>query len=383
MPTPEVTWLLASPWLVVLVFVTYRYRTRRPRLDDYAPTSEGPPLSVVIPARNESRNIEACVRSVLASAYRPLEVIVVDDQSTDGTAEAVARLASDPAVGGRVRLVRGAPLPDGWFGKPWALAQGYEHAAGAVLVFTDADTRHTPELIPRAYAVLRREQVDLVSVVPRQVMESFWERVVQPQMFVALQTRVGDLRRVNRTRRAWDAIANGQFMLTTREAYEAVGTHAAVRDSVAEDMALAQTYVRRGRDLFLLHAPGAMRTRMYRSLREIVEGWSKNLAVGVPLTMPPIPLLRRAAPYLMWLPALFWIVPPIAWLTTGAAAAALACALSLATWIVVYREERGPPVYAVLYPLGALVVALIMMRSAVRGGRRVEWRGRVYRGVER
>jgi chlorobactene glucosyltransferase len=371
-------WLLASPWIALLVVVLRRYATQEPRLRAYAPRPEGPALSVVIPARNEAVNVEACVRSVLAADYRPLELVVVDDCSTDGTAEIVRRIAAEPESAGRLRLVRGAEVPAGWFGKPWALVQGYRATGGDLLLFADADTRQAPDLIARAVTALRVEHVDLVSVIPRQEMGSFWERLVQPHVFFVLHARVGDLRRVNRTRTIWNAIANGQFILTTRIAYEAVGTHAAVRDAVAEDMWLAQQYVRSGRDIFLLHATEMMTTRMYRSLREIIEGWSKNLALGAPAMMPPIAWVRRLLPWVMWLPALAWIGPPLAWIAWRWDFALIATAASLLLWLEVCRREGAPLWYALWYPLGAAMAAYIMLRSARRGGGRVEWRGRVY-----
>ena len=327
---------------------------------------------MIIPARNEARNIERCVRSILAATYPAIEVIVVDDRSTDGTGDLVERLG--------VRLVRGTELPPGWFGKQWALVQGYRVARGELLLFADADTKHEPELIARAVAALTTERVDLFSLVPRQEMVTFWERLIQPHVFLALQARVGDLRRVNRTRIEWDAIANGQFILVTRLSYEAVGTHQAVRNSVADDVMLAQTYVREGFDIFLAHAPTYMSTRMYGSLKEIVEGWSKNLALGAPLMAPPVRWIRTLLPYLMWVPALVWVGPPLAWAAFDWDFAAIATVASLITWIGIYAGERGPLQYALLYPLGAVMVAFIMMRSAWRGSRKVEWRGRLYRG---
>jgi chlorobactene glucosyltransferase len=364
-------WLLAAPWILALVIILYRYATRRPNLGDYAPAPSGPLVSVIIPARNEAGNIERCVRSVLAATYAALDVIVVDDQSTDGTGDLVERLG--------VRLVRGSELPPGWFGKQWAIVQGYRVARGDLLLFADADTKHEPELIARAVSALTAERVELLSVVPRQELVTFWERLIQPHVFVALGARVGDLRRINRTRIEWDAIANGQFILVTKESYEAAGTHEAVKNSVADDLLLAQTYVRAGLDIFLAHAPDFMCTRMYGSLREIIEGWSKNLALGAPLMAPPVRWIRALLPYLMWVPALVWIGPPLAWAAFGWDCAAIATAASLLTWIGIYAGERAPLRYALLYPLGAVMVAYIMMRSAWRGGRKVEWRGRTYR----
>jgi chlorobactene glucosyltransferase len=369
-------WLPAIPWILVLILVLYRYATRSPLLRDYPPRPTGPLISVVIPARNEAVNIADCVRSIRQAAYTPLEIIVVDDRSSDETAalaEAVAKEGGAP-----VTVIRGAELPDEWYGKPWALVQGYRAARGELLLFADADTRHTPELIPRAARALEVERVDLVSVLPRQEMGSFWEWLLQPQVFLVLAARVGDLRRVNRTRRIWDAISNGQFILTTRRSYESVGTHAVVRHSVIDDLLLAQEYVRRGRDIFLVHATEFMRTRMYRSLREIVEGWSKNLALGTPLMMPPIPVLRRLVPWLMWTPSLAWLAPPFCWTVWGWPWAAAATIASLLVFLEVDRREGAPPVFALLYPVGAVVVAFIMLRSALRGRRKVVWRGRVY-----
>ena len=373
-------WVLAAPWILALLVLLYRYATRRPNLADYAPAPSGPLVSVIIPARNEAGNIERCVRSVLAATYAALEVIVVDDHSTDGTGGLVERLAAGPEAAGRLRVVRGTELPAKWFGKQWALVQGYRVARGELLLFADADTKHEPELIARAVTALTAERVDLFSVVPRQMMVTFWERLIQPHVFVALGARIGDLARVNRTRIAWNAIANGQFILVTRGSYEAAGTHAAVKSSVADDLLLAQTYVREGLDIFLAHAPDFMTTRMYGSLREIIEGWSKNLALGAPLMAPPVRWIRALLPYLMWVPALVWVGPPLAWAAFGWDSAAIATAASLLTWLAIYAGERGPLRYALLYPLGVVMVAYIMIRSAWRGGRKVEWRGRTYRG---
>src|SRR5205823_13807813 len=145
-------WWVPPAYALFLALLVYRYATRRPRLGDWPPHTGGALVSVIVPARNEAVNIEACVRSILATGYRPLEVIVVDDGSSDDTAAIVERLAG-------VRLVRGAELPPGWFGKPWALVQGYRVARGEVLLFVDADTRHYPELVARAVRVLTAERV--------------------------------------------------------------------------------------------------------------------------------------------------------------------------------------------------------------------------------
>ncbi len=124
------TWLVPAGYALFLALIAYRYATRRPRLTAYPPQPTGPLLSVIVPARDEAVNIERCVGSILATAYQAVEVIVVDDLSSDATPAIVERLARSSAAQGRLRLVPGAELPPGWFGKPWAIIQGYRVARG-------------------------------------------------------------------------------------------------------------------------------------------------------------------------------------------------------------------------------------------------------------
>jgi chlorobactene glucosyltransferase len=377
---PLVDLLPALPWLAPFAGL-FRLGQLHPNLSDVPPIA-GIPISIIIPARNEQATIETVVRSIVASDYRPFELLVVDDRSTDQTAAIVERLAAtDP----RVRLVRGAPLPEGWYGKPWACEQGFRAASGELLLFTDADTRHAPELMGRAAAALRREHADLMTVAPHQRCVSFWERVVMPQIWLLLGLRYHP-RRVNRARRPRDVIANGQFILTTRAAYVAVGGHGAVRDEVAEDLALAQAYLRAGRRLHFAFAERLMETRMYQDLPQIIEGWSKNVYLGGRRSFPDEPALRALVPVMLAAAMLFWLLPPGVLLVRAlgvsvgglAGSAGIATGLSVLFWALVSYGMRIPMVYGVLYPLGAAMALYIFARSTWRGSRRVEWRGRVY-----
>jgi chlorobactene glucosyltransferase len=377
---PLAQFLPALPWVLPFAGLV-RLARNRPNLSDIAPVT-GPLASVIIPARNESATIETVVRSVLASTYAPLELLVVDDRSTDDTAAIVARLAASDS---RLRLVRGAPLPAGWYGKPWACEQGYGAATGDLLLFTDADTRHEPDLLGRAVAALGRESAGLVTVSPHQQCTSFWERVVMPQIWLLLGLRYHP-RRVNRARRERDVIANGQFILTTRAAYEAVGTHSAVRHEVAEDLALAQAYLRQGRRVYFAFAERLMETRMYQNLPQLIEGWSKNVYLGGRRSFPDEPALRALVPLMLTAALGFWLVPPAvlvadavgAPLASLEIAAVAATGLSMLFWGMISYGMKIPLAYGLLYPLGALMGLYIVARSTWRGGRRVEWRGRVY-----
>ncbi len=376
--------LAALPWILLALLATLAFR-RRPRLADYPAPAGGagaPTVSVIVPARDEAENIGACVATLLASAYPEREVIVVDDGSRDGTAEVVRALAQRSERD--VRVVDGAPLPEGWFGKPWACWQGAREASGELLLFTDADTRHDDDLLGHAVGAMEAERADLLSVLPHQRLDSFWERLVMPHVLTLIAMRYADLRRVNRTTRARDVVANGQFILVRREAYDAIGGHEAVRGDVVEDQRLAQRMVSAGRRIFLAHAEELLETRMYRGLRDLVAGWTKNLATGARHAVAPP--LRRAIPWLVAATLLLvWVVPPAAlvlWIfgatRSGVGAWALWATLaSIAFWLISLASMKVPPRFALLYPLGALCVAGLFVRSAVRGAR-ITWKGRSY-----
>jgi chlorobactene glucosyltransferase len=325
--------------------------------------------------------IATVVDSILETTYSPIELIVVNDQSTDTTADVLSR-NTDP----RLRVLTGEPLPAGWYGKAWACLQGYHAARGEILLFTDADTRHQPELLPRAVGALLEQKADLVTVSPLQRCITFWERLVMPQIWLLLALRYHP-RAVNRARNPRDVIANGQFILTTRTAYETAGTHTAVRREVAEDLALAQTYLRNRLKLYFVFAERLMETRMYRSLPELVEGWSKNMYLGGRRSFPDEPILRALVPLMLTLAMAFWLAPPI-WLAASilgarhVAPAAVATTFSAAFWMLICYGMNIPPRYGLAYPLGALMTLYIVLRSSWRGRTMVAWRGRVYDRAE-
>jgi len=376
--------LAVLPWLLLVLVLPFVMWVRGPRVRVCGPPrkEDAPLVSIIVPARNEAENISTCVASLLNSVYPRREIIVVDDDSVDGTGD-IVRILEEHSNGG-VRIVSGAPLPDGWLGKPWACWQGYQLARGELLLFTDADTRHDDALLGHAVGALRNREADMVSVMPRQLLVSFWERLIMPHVFALIMFRYPDLKRVNRTRDPRNVIANGQFLLIRRDAYEAVGGHEALRGEVVEDQALAQRVVGSGRRLFVAHADELMETRMYRSLRAIIEGWSKNLAIGMRRASPE--RLGTATP---WITAaimtVMWVLPPavvVASMFTAVspwfeAWSLTVTVLSLVYWLVLLVRMRVPPLFALGYPIGALSVVALTIRSGLRGPR-IEWKGRAY-----
>lgn len=375
--------LLALPWAIGPLVTILRARHSRSLSEERGEPPAGAPLvSLIIPARNEAHNIRTCVESALASSYPRLEVIVVDDHSTDDTGAIVGELAERDA---RLRVVVPPPLPTGWFGKQWACATGARHATGDVLGFMDADTVQSPDLVTRVLNAMESRGADMLSVAGTQEMGGFWEKIVQPQIFGMLLQRYGGTESVNRSRSASQKIANGQCLWLRRAAYDALGGHAAVRDKVAEDLSLAQLYFRDGRTVSLVLGLDQLSTRMYTSLRELVEGWGKNVYAGGVDAMPAGALGRAVFPLALMTPALFGLVPPIV-LALGLLGAvghgallwaSIATSANLVWWLLVYAWLRASPIYALLHPLGAAVWLYIAV-GAIARGRRVRWKGREY-----
>lgn len=371
------------PWIVAPAAACLRLRNSLPLDDAPIPDAAPPPLvSVVVPARNEARNIAGCLDALAASRYPALEVTVVNDHSSDATAAIARSIAErDP----RVRVLGTPPLPSGWFGKQWACQTGARTAAGDVLLFVDADARVAPDLIRRSVLTMQREHADLLSVAGRQEMVTVWEKLIQPQVFAVLTQRYGGTETVNRSRRTIDKIANGQFLMIRRETYDALGGHALVRSYVAEDLMLAQKYFASGRRTVIRLALDLLSTRMYTSLGELVRGWGKNVYAGGREAVPGGRAGRLLFPFVLLIPPLAQLVP-LAVLALGAVGivsgpltlwAATATATQLAWWIVVYRVSGVGARYALLFPAGAALLLYIFVTALARGSR-VGWKGREY-----
>ena len=375
--------LLSLPWIVPPLVTYFRLHHSR-SLDDESdvPLVNAPLVSVIVPARNEAHNIARCVSSILSTTYPNLELIVVDDSSTDGT-EAIAR----EAAGGdtRARVITSPPLPDGWFGKQWACAAGAKVARGSVLQFTDADTVHAPDLVTRSTNAMRGGRAQLFSVAGRQELGGFWEKVIQPQIFTILSMRYGGTESVTQATSVSNKIANGQCIFVTHDSYTAIGGHGSVRSSVAEDLMLAQRFFAARKRVVLMLGVNQLSTRMYASLGEIISGWRKNVFAGGLDSVPFgrigrtfFPLVLLLPPLMQILPVLVLILGALGHATSGMMLwAAISTVATFIWWLVVYVTIGENPLYPLLYPLGALVLLYIFVTAVIRG-RRVTWKGRTY-----
>lgn len=371
-----VSLLAPACWRLVTVARTLRHSRALPRVDEAPPPQEAPLVSILIPARNEEHRLPACLASLRAQGYGPLEILVIDDASEDRTAEIVREAArEDP----RVRSLRVEGPPPGWSGKSFALSRGVELARGAWLLFTDADTVHAPGSVGHALGFAEARGLDLLSLVSRQIVKGFWERVIQPVVF-GLLDRWYPLHEVNDPASPV-AAANGIFILVRREAYEAVGGHREVGREILEDVALARAIKGSGRRVAFADGTALVAARMYASLPEIRRGWTKNLYD-----------LRERSPVKVALSALELLLvgvwPPAALLTLAVAggpvpalgAAALASGVILGVEVPFRRRRGYDPAWAPSYPLGAACVLAFLLESAVRDwlGLGVPWKARVH-----
>ncbi|MEY2599523.1 MAG: hypothetical protein RLZZ142_1782 [Verrucomicrobiota bacterium] len=358
----------------------------RLRADRGREEGEDPKVSVLVPARNEARNIERCVASLLAQDYPHFEVRVLDDHSEDETAELVRRLGLREENGG---LLRGKALPEGWVGKNWACHQLAEAASGDFLMFTDADTEHEPGVLRALVDTARRHGADLVSAWPRQRVGHWAERLVvsllpfvgalfYPHWVLWVLERKPEWRaRVPGPWRRGLGAANGQVMFFSREGYAVVGGHAGLRGHLVEDVALGRAMAERmgeGRWWVNVDSGGMVRCRMYRSFGEVWEGFSKNaraafeekwgmfLGVGV-------------AQVLVWILPFVWVGIPGP--HRGWAVAEVAMILAMRSVVVVRFGGSWWSVWLhpLAYGLGVLIALNSWRRSAGKG---VSWKGRVY-----
>ena len=323
-----------------------------------------------MPARNEEASLESCLASLASQTGVSFEIIVVDDGSTDRT-RAIARSFAG------IRIVDPPSLPPGWTGKNNAVTAGAARARGEWLLFTDADTVHLSGSLSRALAEARQQQAALLSYSPEQEVHSLLEKAIMPVIFAELASTYRPSQVSNPNSGA--AAANGQYLLVSRDAYDAVGGHAAVATSLLEDVALARALKKSGRRIFFRYGADAVRTRMYRSFAQLREGWTKNLALLFP-TAGQLALLRLVEFLLIVGSAAMGF----AFLWSGRiAVAALSGAVFAITFVLFLRRIRKAH-FAwsanLLALFGLPLFSYLLWRSKLyyRKGS-VSWKGRAYK----
>jgi chlorobactene glucosyltransferase len=335
-----------------------------------------PLCTVLIPARNEERNIEACIKSVLAQTYPNLQVIVVDDQSTDRTPTILQNLAQQDS---RLIVVPGRPLYQGWTGKNNAIVQGAQFANGTWLLHLDADVTLEPDAVLAAVTSAEHLKADFLTVWPRQIVKTFWEAAVQP-VVVAMNVGLSTIQRLWNPPFPEALSAWGPFILVNKAVYDELEGHEAVYDQIAEDYLLYRRFKDHQRKTVMLDGTDLVNVRMYTSLSELWEGWSKNLFPGV-LSSYILTFLSAFAifcfsvqPYINF----FWSMFDFTW--TRFLISGTIMALLFFTGNLLQPHTTSRFSFLNINPLGGFVFMGTLINSAIRHTLKigVRWKGRSY-----
>jgi glycosyltransferase involved in cell wall biosynthesis len=380
MNVPLLAALVGGLWAATMLGNRRNYRIT-PDVEREPPIARQPPsVLVVVPARNEENNLGPCLGAIAASDYPRLKVRIVDDGSSDGTAE-IAHAASIRDE--RVETMRIDALPAGWLGKTHALWRGTRGATEDWLLFLDADVRVDPSCIARAVAAAERRKADLLTMVIRLETLGFWEIAIQSVIAHSLLL-LFDPAMINSPAYPRAVTAFGPFMLVRRQAYESIGGHSAVRAEVVEDLRLAEAFKAAGLNLVVARGVGLASLRMYDSLAAIMRGWSKNAFIkrtkpneiatppwAVPLSVLGL-LILYESPWLLFIRS--WVHGSV--LAIAASAGALGIAiLAQLDFARLYRINSRWPWVA---PIGAVVTCWILVSAAIRValGKPADWKGR-------
>ncbi|GLV58762.1 glycosyl hydrolase [Dictyobacter sp. S3.2.2.5] len=377
--------ILLVNFSILLVNLCTFTRLRIPQ--DTAMQSEEPLVSILIPARNEEANIETCVRSLLAQRYQQLEILALDDQSSDRTAEIVQGLIDElpPHQAGRLRLLRGGDLPPGWVGKNFACQKLAQQARGEYILFTDADTIHQPDMVKAAIGQMRRLGVQLLTAQPAQILSSPGEQLIIPLLNFTIMTLL-PVALIYRRPEPSLATGNGQMLCFQRGAYEKIGGHASVKGRILEDVLLARAIKAAGYRMSYADAQEQIQCRMYHSFAEVWSGFSKNLFAFYNYSLPfalgalMLNLLLFIAPPLVLIAGLLLMVSPLiivlALLTT-----LLPIIMRVLLALRFHQRERGQALlFSLLHALSIIIECLILL-NAIRWHHRkagTSWKGRSY-----
>jgi len=368
--------------LAALILVFDRTLPRVPHSN--TDTSNLPSVSIIVPARDEEKNIRRCLNSLIEQEYDSIEIIAVDDRSSDQTKNIILEMAQNSS---RIKLLEVSELPEGWVGKCNALHLGARIATGDWFLFTDADTQHERHALADSICYALSNKIDLLTYWPLLEVRSFWEKVTSPVLWTSFFW--GDPFHFANDLLCDIGYANGQYILIDRRVYLGLGGHVSVREEILEDAALAQLAKDRGCDVRMCDGTNIFRVRMYTGLKDFWSGWAKNLYLieRRRITRVVLTLFRLIVFY--WLPVLELLALAVMWLAGQAFpevnGVLILLLLQYCGVVIAYGTTRNrfdglPWGYALFLPVGAGIVGALYLYSTYQivSGRAFTWKGRSY-----
>jgi len=349
---------------------------KRPRADSRLPESV-PLISVMVPARNEEDNIETCLKSLQGQDYPNFEILVLNDHSSDNTAQIVRRMAAEDK---RIRLFHSQPLPEGWAGKPFACYQLAQRARGSWFLFVDADTIHAPHMLRSVLSVaIKFNRPGLLSGFPRQIANSLPQKVAIPVLYFVIMSWL-PIWWLHRSRKPRPSLAIGQFLLFPREDYWRIGGHKAVKSKIIEDVWLGVEINRSGSRHIAIDLSPVVSCNMYHDVGAMWEGFIKWMYSVAALSRLGLAMLITAG-YFFFLAPFYWLWRELFVASTGweAIIGFQVVVIFGMRWLVDSRFKE-PVVSAFLHPLGFTFLILTALYAGSRQvvGVGVRWKNRLY-----
>jgi len=337
-----------------------------------------PLVSILIPARNEEKNIGRCLRSLTRQDYDNIEILVMDDNSEDATGSIVDGWSKKDS---RIKSLKGRPLLKGWKGKSYACHQLSQHAKGNYLIFTDADTLHFPDSISSSIAALLSNDLDALSIFPKQIMVTIHERMVVIFINLAVMAFM-PLFLIKKIKNPILSIANGQFILFKRKTYDSIGGHENVKKDIVEDVAISRRVKEYGFRFMIFDGRSNIYCRMYKGFREVVRGFSKFIFASMNYNIIKMIAVISLVMILFLVPLILLLIGLYSsrWLFIINVNLLIQISIIFIIRIVMTFRFRSRIMDIVLHPLSMFYIMALSINSVyqVKYGEGIYWKDRVY-----
>jgi chlorobactene glucosyltransferase len=337
------------------------------RIASFTSANNGPLVSILIPARNESHNIGRCLKGLLNQQYENYEIVVYDDNSDDDTPEIIKTYQ---AKSSHIRFIQGGELPEGWKGKSHACHKLSQAARGELLVFIDADVSCSPETISKVVSALTLPNTDAVTIFPEQICRTWAEKLTVPVMDMLLYCFL-PIPLCPLFKKPSFSAATGQFFAFKRTAYTTIDGHRGVRNDVLEDIMLARQLKLHGKEVSIVSGVGSVRCRMYRTWREVRDGFSKNFFGVTNYSTVPFIFFVTFFQIIFLLPIVLFILTPtiLLALSTGV--------IAITRLLHAHRFAHARTWATIGHPVTCIIVVIIAIRSWYwHKTERSVWKGR-------